>query len=105
MHEASVVTRTTVRVSTAWFAASDSSIIERWRSNMVRRLTIALSVIALLGAACEKKPSEDKAPSAKESLVAITAENSLVESFANATITWLVSPDGKVQADVKDKDG
>lgn len=63
-------------------------------------LTLFSTVSIAALPACSKKPATEVA--SEESA---TAEGTLTEQHSAATVTWLITPDGKVQARVKAPDG
>jgi len=72
-------------------------------SLMIRALVCAVA-LGFLVTACSKK--EDKAADGVETSSATeSAVEALVESFPAGALAWRIDPDGKVRAEVRDKDG
>jgi hypothetical protein len=63
-------------------------------------LALTLTTLAMLPA-CSKKP----APEIDAATESGAAEGTITEQHPAATVTWLITPDGKVQARVKSADG
>jgi hypothetical protein len=73
---------------------------------MLRRSNVALLFLLLACASgCTKKESEEKPASTEKSSPTGTFDKALVEVFTNASLAWVIDPNGKIRVDVRDKDG
>ncbi|MDF2697733.1 MAG: hypothetical protein K0S65_6116 [Labilithrix sp.] len=73
---------------------------------MLRHSNVALLFVLLACApGCTKKESEEKPASTEKTSPSGTFDTALVEAFTNASLAWVVDPDGKIRVDVRDKDG